>query len=195
MNSPAESNRCRGYPAETESDLKLAELILYIARISEGDDTFGSTKLNKILFMADFEAYRKLGSPITGAEYQSLPHGPAPRRLMPVMEKLCESGSAAVRIEQRFGYEQKRPIALREPDLSLFSADEIALVDRIVRLLWGFTARDVSELSHRFIGWQLAEQGEIIPYGLALLAADRELSEEGNKVAQELSEYAASLLP
>jgi hypothetical protein len=179
---------------EAPSDRRLAELILYVARVCEGDESFGSTKLNKILFLADFLAYRKLGASITGAEYQRLPFGPAPRRLKPVLEALVQSGAAAIRTQDRFGYEQKRPVALREPDLRQFTGEQIALLDQIIRILWGRTASDVSELSHGFIGWQLAEEGETIPYGLALYDPGRQLSQEGKRVVEELRDYATALL-
>lgn len=181
-------------PELGETDRRLAELILHVSRMCEGDETFGATKLNKILFVADFLAFRMLGTSITGAEYQKLSHGPAPRRLLPVLEWLQEAGDLAVRVERRFGYEQKRPVALRDPDLSRFSAEQISLVDRVVQQLWGRTATEVSRWSHGFVGWQLADEGETIPYTLALLAEDRELSEEGRKVAEELDQYAAALL-
>ena len=48
---------------------KLGELIVYIVENSLGDPYFGKTKLNKILFAADFEAYRQRGRSITGADY------------------------------------------------------------------------------------------------------------------------------
>ncbi len=51
-------------------DIKLRELVLYLATLSEGDATFGKVKLNKLLFYADFNAYLKFGKPITGHEYQ-----------------------------------------------------------------------------------------------------------------------------
>ncbi len=177
-----------------QSDRRLAELILYVARVCEGDETFGSTKLNKILFLADFLAYRKLGTSITGAEYQKLPFGPAPRRLKPVLEGLVQSGAAAIRKQERSGYEQRRPVALREPDLREFSGEQIALVDQLVRALWGRTASEVSELSHGFIGRQLAEEGETIPYGLALYNPVRQLSPQGKRVREELTDYAAALI-
>ena len=63
---------------EFEPD-KFRELIVYICKKSEGDPTFGAVKLNKILYYADFAAYRILGKPITGAQYQKLREGPAPQ--------------------------------------------------------------------------------------------------------------------
>lgn len=50
---------------------KLRELVLYVCTASEGDESFGSVKLNKLLFYSDFLSYLQHGIPITGQEYQS----------------------------------------------------------------------------------------------------------------------------
>lgn len=150
-------------------DAKLAELMLYVARRCESDTAFGATKLNKILFFADFLAYLRTGSPITGQHYQKLDQGPAPRRLLPVQKALCKREAAALGKRDHFGRTQARLIALREPDLSRFSGVEIAIVDEVLAVLDGHNARAVSELSHRFLGWQIAKKGEDIPYQSALI--------------------------
>ncbi|MEP6936295.1 MAG: type II toxin-antitoxin system antitoxin SocA domain-containing protein [Nitrospirota bacterium] len=48
-----------------------------IAHKGKTDPRLGSVKLNKLLYYADFTAYRNLEKAITGAEYQHLPEGPA----------------------------------------------------------------------------------------------------------------------
>lgn len=63
---------------------KFRELILYVANMSRNDPDFGAVKLNKILYYADFRAYRELGRPISGAAYRKLSEGPAPRQLLRV---------------------------------------------------------------------------------------------------------------
>lgn len=153
-----------------DSSARFKELILYLARKSEDDPNFGATKLNKLLFYADFLAYRKLGQPITGQRYQKLPYGPAPRSLRPVVEEMKNDGLCAVAQRSHHGYEQQRLLALREPDVDVFSAKQLDLIHEVVDELWDRTAREVSDLSHDFLGWQLAEEGEDIPYETALLA-------------------------
>src|SRR5687767_11634112 len=108
---------------------KLGELILYISKKSELDPNFGAVKLNKILFYSDFIAFGRLGKAITEQDYQRLDQGPAPRRLLPVREDLIDRGYLAIQEVARFGKTQKRTVALRDPDLSIFTAEEIALVD------------------------------------------------------------------
>lgn len=159
----------RTSPQRYDAD-KMRELVLYIARRSEADPFFGAVKLNKVLFFADFYAYRTYGRSITGAEYQRLDHGPAPRQLKPLLDRMRHEGTIAVRKSELGGYSQSRTLALREPVLGKFTPDEIALVDHIILDLWSTNASDASTLSHRFMGWQLAKRGETIPYAVGLLS-------------------------
>lgn len=151
------------------NDAKLRELILYYARRSEGDETFGKTKLNKLLFYADFDAYLSLGRSITCQEYVKQPRGPVPSRVNSMLSEMEASGDLVLIERQYFGLVQMRPYARREPSLSLFSGPEIALVDQVLTRFWGRSAADVSELSHDFIGWKVYGMGETIPYETALV--------------------------
>lgn len=158
------------------SDTKFKELILYISKKCQHDARYGSVKLNKILFYSDFIAFGELQHPITGQEYQKLEHGPAPRRLLPIKEQMEQSGEIAIQKTDVFGKTQHRWIALRDADLSEFNGAEIAIVDEVIDQLGGANARQISDLSHTFPGWSVANMGETIPYQMVFLS-DRELSE------------------
>lgn len=147
------------------NEAKLAELILYISKKCADDPCFGATKLNKILYFADFLHYGEYGKPITGVEYQKLQYGPAPRRLLPVRDELVNKGDLGIQpVGLRSGSTQKKPVNLREPDLSLFSGTEIAEVDGVIESLRNHDSDMVSELSHRMVGWQVVAENETIPY-------------------------------
>src|SRR5690606_16389095 len=107
--------------------------------------------------------YGKLGSPITGVEYQRLEWGPAPRRLKPIRREMVDSGELAVQRVAYLGKEQVRTIALREPDLSEFTGAEIAIVDEVIASLSDHNAIAASDLSHRTMAWELARDGENVP--------------------------------
>src|SRR5437762_10146808 len=92
-------------------DEKLRELILLIVSRSEDDPTFGSVKLNKLLFYCDFSAYLTYGKPITGQEYFSLKQGPAPRQMKPI-DRMEEERELAFQRTDYFGRIQNKPIAL-----------------------------------------------------------------------------------
>jgi len=166
------------------------ELLLYVAKKTQDDARCGRTKLYKILFYADFAAYQKLGSSISGQMYQKIPQGPAPKRALPVLEAMVAEHSCIWASRDFYGLAQEKLLPLREPELSLFTGEEIALVDEVIAELWPYTATDVSALSHRFIGWQLAEEGETIPYSTVALGEPRPPTpreiEYGRKLAREL---------
>jgi hypothetical protein len=158
-----------GKPVENEKKFK--ELLLYVSQKCANDPTFGATKLNKILFYADFLAYANLGEPITCFDYQKLRWGPAPRRLIPVQTEMIERGELVLQpLHMLGGRIQKRTINLRSPDLSVFTAEEIALVDEVIEALAGAGAQAVSDLSHRLVGWKVVQEGESIPYNTIFLS-------------------------
>jgi hypothetical protein len=176
----------------TRSNNRFRELILYVARETESDPRCGKTKLYKILFYADFWAFSKLGHSITGEEYQKLKNGPAPRQALPVLNAMIRDRHCAWAERDYFGKRQQKLLALREPDLSQFSGEEIAIVQDVIRMLWSLDASAVSDLSHRFMGWQLAAEGETIPYSTVALGEPRPPTlqeiEYGRQLAAELSE-------
>jgi predicted NAD/FAD-dependent oxidoreductase len=149
---------------------KFRELVVLLAQRSADDPWFGDTKLNKQLHFCDFGAYRKLGRPMTGAPYQRDKHGPTARPLIPVREELEDEG--VVKVEQRpVGAHKRRvTVPLRDADLSLFSAEELAIVDEVVKKLKRSTASRVADVAHdESAGWNLVHQHEDIPYVTALI--------------------------
>ena len=152
------------------NDTKLRELILLLAEWSQADPKFGAIKLNKLLFHADFSAFLTYGEPITGQEYFALPQGPAPRRLKPMTELMIKHQEFAWQTVQFFDRKQKRPIALRSPDLSVFTGPEVGLIRQTIEKFWRLSATEISDQSHLFLGWKAAHLKETIPYSTALVS-------------------------
>lgn len=148
---------------------RLAEAILYVCGACEQDEAFGLTRLNKILFEADFLSFELRGKPVTGVRYQRLPNGPAPKAMLPRLRELESQQDLVVRTTDFLGRPQKRPIPLRAPDLSIFSADDIAFLAQIIRDSWGKSATRVSTASHR-IEWETRANGDDIPYEASWLS-------------------------
>jgi hypothetical protein len=166
---------------------KFKELMLYAAEKSSSDDRFGATKLNKILFFSDFLFYGLTGSPITGATYQKLENGPAPIQLKPIAREIENEGSGIFIKRAAFNYTQTVLVPKRPANRRLFSAEEIALVDDVIRDLAPRNAREASELSHvRSVAWQIAEIGEDIPYEAVFLSA-RKMTSADIARGQELA--------
>lgn len=164
---------------------KLRELVLYVCKASESDERFGSIKLNKLLFFSDFLFYLENGVSITGQAYQKLKQGPAPRLMLPLLNDMQTAKHLALAERKHFGKIQKKPVALREAHLTRFSGQEIATVDYVIGKLKGFNGTEISELSHQFTGWELAEEGETIPFSSVLLQSNP-LTLQEQQWAQEL---------
>lgn len=166
---------------EYTNDLaRLKEAILYVSQLSENDPKFGAVKLNKILYYADFRAYRELGRPITEAHYQHLPEGPAPRELLRARQELIGEGRLAIEYRHVFNYVQQRTVAKGDinPEVFLSWPDDRRYLDETVKLLepmWGY---QTSDMSHRERGYQLTTNGEDIPYRTAWLSSDEPTQEE-----------------
>ncbi len=143
---------------------KFKELILYFSKKCKSTPYFGSVKLNKLLYFSDFVAYGRLGKPVTGATYIHLPKGPGPSQMLPVRNEMEKHGDLRIEPVQTPQGSQQRTIAQREPDMSLFSAEEIAICDEVFRLIEDKSALEASDVSHKWAGWRLTAMKEAIPY-------------------------------
>jgi hypothetical protein len=152
---------------------KFKELILHLADQSKDDPGFAMTKLNKLLFFCDFEAFRRLGHSITGAEYQKLEWGPAARQFLPLHEELLKDQWAHIERERRGDYEQVVTVSTGA-DMSVFAKDELEVITDVIAKLRPFDATGVSEISHlESPGWNAADQYEVIPYETARISTER----------------------
>ena len=148
---------------------KFTELVVHVAGRLADDRAGGATKLNKVLFFAEFTHLRRHHRVISGCEFQKLPHGPAPRQLLPVRKTLIGSGAAKLVEDDFLGRPQQRLVPSRAADLEVFSAEELQTIEDVLEQLAGMTGSQVSELSHQEPGWRLSEVGETIPFSAAFL--------------------------
>lgn len=149
------------------------ELVLYIAERTADDEKFGSTKVAKVLFYSDLQAYREQGAPITGAEYQHWRLGPYPPKFEAARSILKHSGRAAV-VKSRKKYEPDRILPTNKepakPAAHGVTPEQLAIVDAWIDRLSRATASEVSRLSHEHPGYQMVGENQPIPYGAAFLA-------------------------
>ncbi len=96
----------------------------------------------------------------------------------------------AGRPDDFLGYRQHRLVPKRAADVSVFSAEEIETIDKVLTDLDGSSARQVSDLSQEEAGWRLVDFGDTIPYEAALVGA-RQVS---TPTAQRLQREAATRL-
>lgn len=157
---------------------KFKEMVLYFAvRAAEvGDGGFGMVKLNKLLYRADFEAFRTLGQPITGETYERQDYGPVARDLPIILDELGASGRLWWERIAAGPYMRNVPRVPSDgeaaPDCSLFSEQELKVMEATLRELTGFGGKAASEWSHEHsAGWNAAgENGVAIDYSTAIIS-------------------------
>lgn len=163
---------------------RFRELIIYVSKESERDPYFGAIKLNKILYYSDFFAFERFGVPLTGLPYFRLPFGPAPQLMVPIRADLIKEGAIEIKQVDVGGHLQDRTIALRDPYLSLFSKDELSLVDGIIKTFWGQSATEVSLISHD-VRWRTLNDRDALPYDMAYL--DDEITDDDRVRTEQLA--------
>lgn len=168
---------------------RLRQMILYVSRRCVDAERMGLVKLNKILWKADFDSYAERQVPVTGCAYQRLALGPAPREMLPLLRELLRIGAISY-IETNFGdgIVEKRPIPQIEPNLLLFSRDDLSFVDRAISYYWNKTGEETSDDSHG-IAWKTRPNKSTMFYELAYISDDEISEEEKREILKELEQF------
>jgi len=148
---------------------KLSELIVYLGA-HPGVSNLGLTKLWKLIFFIDARAVRELGAPLTDSEFIKYEHGPVPSRGEKHLRHLLKKGDVTTSPRIVADKTLNEVKSARPADLSVFSADETALIDAVCAELGRKSAVALSELSHREPSWHYADMlgklsPELIAYG------------------------------
>jgi hypothetical protein len=152
---------------------RLKRLIHYVAWKAGRNDWFGATKLYKVLWFADARRFVLAKKPITGATYIREKFGPVPKYAMTARKQLEAEGAIRTRKEGSL----TRIIALKPPDLSPFSTEELQTVDYWIRNIdENHTAQSISDESHDY-AWEIAKMGEELPLYAVLANRIREPSD------------------
>jgi hypothetical protein len=159
---------------------KLESLMHYIIWKCQDPTMLGAVKLNKILWYSDLFAYLEKGRSITGIAYIKRQFGPVPKSedFIAASEKLKSEGKIAVTEGMYYGKPYRQFVALKLPNISMFSPEEISIIDIMVEeICQKHTALSISKLSHDII-WESAEIGEEIPLCTAFAARFGEITED-----------------
>jgi len=162
---------------------KFTRLVQYVCYSCGDPRDLGKVKLNKILWFADMLTFERTGEPLTGESYVKLQFGPVPRHIRDTIQRLTETGALTVR-EPELQFEPVLFFAGEKPSLEGFTADEVSLVDSIIKAVCtNHTATSISRLTHDAI-YDLAEMGEEIPYEAFLASQLGDITEGDLKWAE-----------
>ena len=130
------------------------------------------TKMNKLLFYADFLCFRELGVSMSGIRYKAIPYGPVPDKFQTLFENLAETYVIDIfyTLSDNGGRKEKligRPDRPFNP--TLFTATEISFLEKVAATFFVTTPSDIVEISHKEVGWIENESGKnFIAYDYAL---------------------------
>jgi uncharacterized phage-associated protein len=147
--------------------VKLQNLILYIGS-NPYVQNLGITKLWKLIYFIDATALRELGKSITDSDFIKYDHGPVPSRGDKALKQLHRDQKIRTQTEQIGQYRINKISVDESIDASMFSPQEITIIDRLCRTYGGKNASFLSELSHQEPAWVYAQKLEKLSPALML---------------------------
>lgn len=146
---------------------KLTEMIVFFA---EKMAPF-KTKMNKLLFYADFLMFKESCFSISGVRYQAINMGPVPHNFQSIFEYLANNKDISINyIEFPKGYtgEQINARDNRPFNKNLFSETELNILEKVSTAFKSTTTNEIIELSHLESAWIKNEKEKnIISYEYA----------------------------
>lgn len=146
---------------------KFKQVLLYVLERCAGKPNVGETVLNKLLYFIEFNFYERYEEHMIGATFKKLQFGPVPQNMDLVLAKMEEDGMVKMFKADYHGFLQKRYMPLAKPDLQELKASEIEIIDQVINQLSDFSARSISDYSHKDLPWKATQDGDVIDYELA----------------------------
>lgn len=154
------------YSGFTKFDLdKTLAMILLIVEKANG---VFATKLNKLMWYADFLYFKRFKKSISGCSYVHLPLGPVPNdydlltliatedNLITKEEYFFQNGMAGIKFK-----------AVSTPDKDYFSKEEFQTIDFVVKHFKNYNCQKIKDKSHKEKAYIQTSQGEKISYKFA----------------------------
>jgi transcriptional regulator with XRE-family HTH domain len=131
---------------------KFTEMIIFFAEKLKPY----KTKLNKLLFYADFITYEKSGFSMSGMKYRAILMGPVPENYDSIYDHLARKDEFDVistlfhdgGIGDRF-----KPNAKHEFNPDLFSSSELSVLDEVAKKFRKTSTNEIIDISHKERGW------------------------------------------
>lgn len=147
-----------------ENTGKFKEVLLYILGKIGSRPNIGQAVIYKLLYFIDLDYYEKYEEQLIGATYIKNTFGPTPISFAKIVHQLeCEGKLIEVK-SKYFDHDQTKYIPVNEADVSSLSGKELKHIDDEIERLGHFSARQLSELSHKDTPWLVAKDKQIINY-------------------------------
>jgi DNA-binding transcriptional regulator YiaG/uncharacterized phage-associated protein len=148
-----EMSRIFGMPRSAENGFaqlsldRLKNIMLYV--LNHCDEVW-CTKMNKLLFYVDFLSYRERGIAMTGLTYRAIEFGPVPERWDRVYSEFPEVKQELRQVADFVGSCLN---TTEKADTSLFSEDELKVLDVVCVNFAKKSSREISRISHEEAAW------------------------------------------
>ncbi len=146
---------------------KLTEMVVFF---SEKVEPF-KTKMNKLLFYADFLMFKQSCFSISGIRYKALDMGPVPQNFQSIFEFLANNNEVDIlttEFSQGYTGEQFKARKERPFNASLFSEIELDVLDKVSTAFKPTSTNDIIVLSHLEEAWKKNQKDKnVISYEYA----------------------------
>lgn len=146
---------------------RFAHMVVYFA----GRGAPARTKLNKLLWYADFLAFKRLTVSLSGVPYLRFPYGPVPERYLLLFAEVESEGLATCESVVWEGptdsVEGTQYHALVSFNEDLFTPRELAVLATVHDHFSSKNAREIADISHRERAWLETPDRDVIAYTFA----------------------------
>ncbi len=141
---------------------RVVQMAVYMAQHCAN---LGRTKLNKAMFYADFSCFADTACSMSGLVYAHATHGPIVDQYDVVFGQLVRQGHLLERSASCGPYEATVFKTGEEFDPSLFTSQELRILERVAEFVNGFgTAKELSDYSHQEKLWMESDDGMPLSY-------------------------------
>lgn len=146
---------------------KFSEMVVYFSTQLEPF----KTKLNKLLFYADFLMFKQTCFSISGVRYKAIEMGPVPSNFQSIFEYLSNNNYIHIsytQFPQGYTGEQFKANKDRPFNDKLFSEVELQVLNKVVEAFKDSSTNEIIEWSHLEEGWKRNEKEKnVISYNYA----------------------------
>lgn len=143
---------------------KFSEMIVFFTEKLEP----WKTKLNKLLFYADFIMYQQTGFSMSGVQYRAIPMGPVPNNFNSIFEYLANKDELDIYYSNfadgGIG-EQFKPNPKKTFNNKLFTETELQILESVAERFKNTSTHEIIEISHKEKAWiDNYEEKKLIDY-------------------------------
>ena len=131
---------------------KFSEMVVFFTEKLEP----WKTKLNKLLFYADFTIHSQSGFSMSGVQYRAIPMGPAPNNFNSIFEYLANKDELNIyytNFADGGTGEQFKPNPQKTFDKGLFTEHELQVLESIAERFKNTSTNEIIEISHKEKAW------------------------------------------